>query len=242
MQQTTYSMNGLTLSECQQLTQHLNNLRKKPKHERGWKKWSVQEEIELLNLVSQGLTREELSKKLGRTPNGILSRLCLIGQRKEMEQMSQEEISTLTGTSKQERDQNIKHWKERDEKRKNKKDEEKPCCVLTEKEQEKLDSALTEKFKTFIPKISRRKVYVSQISRKAHARDLRDLFEKYGRIMSIEVNNLNGYGFVEFEDARDAADAIRDLDGQELMGKRLHVDLGLHVDLATVAHLGQVDM
>ncbi len=40
-------------------------------------------------------------------------------------------------------------------------------------------------------------------------RDLEDMFYKYGRIIRCDVKV--GFGFVEYEDRRDAEDAIRDL-------------------------------
>ena len=34
-----------------------------------------------------------------------------------------------------------------------------------------------------------------------------------------------GYGFVEFEDSRDADDAINDLDGKSICGRRVQIEL-----------------
>ena len=41
---------------------------------------------------------------------------------------------------------------------------------------------------------------------------------RYGKLR--EVSLKNGYGFVEFDDDRDADDACHDLDGKELLGGR----------------------
>ena len=48
-------------------------------------------------------------------------------------------------------------------------------------------------------------------------RDLEGLCTKYGRVRDVRV--LNGYGFVEFDDPRDAADAVRGLDRTKFLGE-----------------------
>ena len=45
----------------------------------------------------------------------------------------------------------------------------------------------------------------------------------YGIIEEISLKQ--GYGFVEFEDSRDADDAIADLDGKSICGRRVQVEL-----------------
>ncbi len=49
-----------------------------------------------------------------------------------------------------------------------------------------------------------------------------DLFYKYGRIRSIEIKQ--GFAFVQFDDERDAKDAVRALDGIHFMGDRIQVN------------------
>ncbi|OZJ03649.1 hypothetical protein BZG36_03935 [Bifiguratus adelaidae] len=56
----------------------------------------------------------------------------------------------------------------------------------------------------------------------SRARDIEDLFARNGRIRDVSMKT--GYCFVEFEDPRDAEDAIRDLDGYRLDGERLMVE------------------
>jgi len=68
-----------------------------------------------------------------------------------------------------------------------------------------------------------RNVYVGKISEKTRERDLEDFFAKYGKITNLSLKY--GYGFVEFDDERDAAEAVRSLDGRELDGNRLVVEL-----------------
>ena len=60
--------------------------------------------------------------------------------------------------------------------------------------------------------------YIGNISDDVRERDVEKFFKGYGRLREISLKN--GYGFVEFEDDRDADDACHDLDGKELMGGR----------------------
>jgi len=70
--------------------------------------------------------------------------------------------------------------------------------------------------------MSRNRVYVGKLSSRVTERDLKDMFGKYGRIDRLELKY--NYAFVEYEDNRDADDAIRDLDGRELEGSRILVE------------------
>jgi len=48
----------------------------------------------------------------------------------------------------------------------------------------------------------------------------------YGKLVSVWIaRRPPGFGYVEFEDPRDAKDAIRDLDGRTVFGRRLKVEL-----------------
>ncbi len=67
------------------------------------------------------------------------------------------------------------------------------------------------------------RVYVGGLSYRARERDVEKLFQKYGRIR--EVSLKNGYGFVEFDDYRDADDAVYSLDGRNFMGDRYAWDM-----------------
>ena len=58
------------------------------------------------------------------------------------------------------------------------------------------------------------KVYVGDLPRDAQDKELQKAFEYYGRLRSVWVaRNPPGFAFVEFEDYRDAEDAVKDLDG-----------------------------
>ena len=49
--------------------------------------------------------------------------------------------------------------------------------------------------------------------------DLEDAFAKYGPLRNVWVaRNPPGFAFVEFEDARDAEDSVRGLDGTRVCG------------------------
>lgn len=58
-------------------------------------------------------------------------------------------------------------------------------------------------------------------------REVEDIFYKFGRIRDIDVkfpSRPPAFAFVDFEDVRDAEDAIRDRDGYEYDGARLRVE------------------
>ncbi|KAF9957972.1 hypothetical protein BGZ72_001079 [Mortierella alpina] len=66
-------------------------------------------------------------------------------------------------------------------------------------------------------------VYVGHLSPRTERRDVEELFEKYGRILSVELKH-GGFAFVEYEDPRDADDAVTKLNGYELDGNRISVE------------------
>ncbi|CAL5380656.1 unnamed protein product [Camellia sinensis] len=73
-----------------------------------------------------------------------------------------------------------------------------------------------------------RTLYVGNLPGDIREREVEDLFYKYGRIVDIDLKippRPPGYAFVEFEDYRDAEDAIRGRDGYNFDGNRLRVEL-----------------
>uniref|UniRef100_A0A0K8U0D6 Serine-arginine protein 55 n=1 Tax=Bactrocera latifrons TaxID=174628 RepID=A0A0K8U0D6_BACLA len=66
------------------------------------------------------------------------------------------------------------------------------------------------------------RVYVGGLPYGVRERDLERFFKGYGRTRDILLKN--GYGFVEFEDYRDADDAVYELNGKELLGERVVVE------------------
>ncbi|KAL5853957.1 hypothetical protein ACOSQ3_009075 [Xanthoceras sorbifolium] len=75
---------------------------------------------------------------------------------------------------------------------------------------------------------SSRTIYVGNLPGDTRMREVEDLFYKYGPIVDIDLKippRPPGYAFVEFEDYRDAEDAIRGRDGYNFDGYRLRVEL-----------------
>ncbi|CAB4008666.1 Serine arginine-rich splicing factor 1 [Paramuricea clavata] len=81
------------------------------------------------------------------------------------------------------------------------------------------------------------RIYVGNLPEDCRERDVDDIFYKYGRIADIRIKrgdasrarssrrgeNLS-YAFVQFEDSRDAEDAVRGRDGYEFDGRRVRVE------------------
>uniref|UniRef100_A0A7M5UU41 RRM domain-containing protein n=1 Tax=Clytia hemisphaerica TaxID=252671 RepID=A0A7M5UU41_9CNID len=73
--------------------------------------------------------------------------------------------------------------------------------------------------------MSRYKLFLGHLSPDARTRDVERFFKDHGFSKSIvEVVVKTGYGFVIFDDRRDADDAIYELNGKELLGGRLQVE------------------
>ncbi|KAK9498590.1 hypothetical protein O3M35_003188 [Rhynocoris fuscipes] len=66
------------------------------------------------------------------------------------------------------------------------------------------------------------RVYVGGLPYGCRERDLERFFKGYGRTRDILLKN--GYGFIEFDDYRDADDAVYELNGKELLGERVSVE------------------
>ena len=62
------------------------------------------------------------------------------------------------------------------------------------------------------------RVYIGGLANDARERDVEKFFKGYGKFG--EVSMKQGYGFVDFEDYRDADDAVHDLNGKDLLGSR----------------------
>merc|ERR1719352_2118732 len=70
------------------------------------------------------------------------------------------------------------------------------------------------------------KVFVGNLPPEAEARDLRDFFRDFGQINDAWVaRKPPGFGFVWFDDERDARDACRDLDGRDILHNRVRVEI-----------------
>ena len=62
------------------------------------------------------------------------------------------------------------------------------------------------------------RVYVGGLSHRCRERDIEKFFRKYGKLREISMKN--GYAFVEFDDYRDADDAVYECNGRDMMGDR----------------------
>ncbi|XP_028263033.1 serine/arginine-rich splicing factor 6-like isoform X1 [Parambassis ranga] len=66
------------------------------------------------------------------------------------------------------------------------------------------------------------RVYVGRLSYHVREKDIQRFFSGYGKLLEVDLKN--GYGFVEFEDMRDADDAVYELNGKELCGERVVIE------------------
>ena len=75
-----------------------------------------------------------------------------------------------------------------------------------------------------------KKLYVGNLPFSATESDLRSLFQPHGAVESVsvimdrETGRARGFAFVEMQDAGDAANAIRALDGTDMGGRSLRVN------------------
>ncbi|KRY23107.1 Serine/arginine-rich splicing factor 3, partial [Trichinella patagoniensis] len=70
------------------------------------------------------------------------------------------------------------------------------------------------------------KVYVGGLPERASRGELEEIFGRFGPLRNVWVARRPwGFAFVEFEDARDAIDAVRQLDGSRMCGVRARVEL-----------------
>ncbi|KNC84932.1 hypothetical protein, variant [Sphaeroforma arctica JP610] len=66
-------------------------------------------------------------------------------------------------------------------------------------------------------------LFIGRLSHDIREADLEDVFIKYGKINRCEVKN-GGFAFVDYEDKRDAEDAMKAEDGREIRGARIAVE------------------
>lgn len=70
------------------------------------------------------------------------------------------------------------------------------------------------------------KVYVGNLGRNGDKDELWNDFSKFGKVRDVWVaRNPPGFAFVEFEEALDASDAVRELDGRSLCGRTARVEI-----------------
>ncbi|XP_050428541.1 serine/arginine-rich splicing factor 3-like isoform X1 [Adelges cooleyi] len=70
------------------------------------------------------------------------------------------------------------------------------------------------------------KVYIGNLKSNTSKYELEDIFTKYGPLKNVWIaRNPPGFAFVEYEDPRDAEDAVRGLDGTKCGGSRIVVQM-----------------
>ncbi|KYO18396.1 serine/arginine-rich splicing factor 7 [Alligator mississippiensis] len=87
------------------------------------------------------------------------------------------------------------------------------------------------------------KVYVGNLGTGAGKGELERAFSYYGPLRTVWIaRNPPGFAFVEFEDPRDAEDAVRGLDGKVICGSRVRVELstGMPQEEGILAHAAEV--
>jgi len=67
-----------------------------------------------------------------------------------------------------------------------------------------------------------RRLYLGRLPTDARAEEVQKLFDGYGRIIDCRV--MTGFGFVEFENNRDAEDAVQQFNGKSFMGNNIVVE------------------
>merc|ERR1712079_171745 len=68
------------------------------------------------------------------------------------------------------------------------------------------------------------RVYVGGLNHRSREKDVERFFRKFGRIREISLKK-NGFCFVEFDDYRDADDACYEMNGRDLLGDRVTVEI-----------------
>jgi RNA recognition motif-containing protein len=82
----------------------------------------------------------------------------------------------------------------------------------------------------WIEKEVRMNIYVGNLSYDVREEDLKQAFEGYGQVASVNIikdrysGESRGFGFVEMPDRAEADSAINGLNGKELKGRDLKVD------------------
>jgi arginine/serine-rich splicing factor 1/9 len=70
------------------------------------------------------------------------------------------------------------------------------------------------------------RIYIGNLPPDIRTKDIEDLFYKYGKIRFVDLKNRKGppFAFVEYEDPRDAEDAVKGRDCYNFDGYKLRVE------------------
>lgn len=75
-----------------------------------------------------------------------------------------------------------------------------------------------------------KKIYIGNLPRAFQSRDLENLFQTFGKVVSAAVvtdrltGESRGFGFVEMDKDEEALAAIKSLNGKDVQGRALRVD------------------
>ena len=70
-------------------------------------------------------------------------------------------------------------------------------------------------------KLSETKVFVGQLSKKIRTSDLEEAFSKFGKVKDVEMKT--NHAFIEFDSARDAEEAVDEMDGKTIVDSKITV-------------------
>jgi arginine/serine-rich splicing factor 1/9 len=70
------------------------------------------------------------------------------------------------------------------------------------------------------------RIYIGNLPPDCRSKDIEDLFYKYGKIRFVDLKNRKGppFAFVEYDDPRDAEDAVKGRDRYNFDGYKLRVE------------------
>lgn len=74
------------------------------------------------------------------------------------------------------------------------------------------------------------RIYIGNLPSDIRSREVEDLFERYGKILDVDIKHPRtgsgpAFAFLEFDDPRDAQDAIRGRDGYDVSGSKIRVEI-----------------
>lgn len=64
-------------------------------------------------------------------------------------------------------------------------------------------------------------IFIAKLTTSTREKDLEYEFRRYGNIRNIQLKR--GFAFVEYDDYKDAEDAVKDMDGRRFQGDRIVV-------------------